>query len=62
VPDVRIHAGRILERLADRHTARHSTQNPQNSQNKTGFLCAFREFCVDRRGYLDEFDSPLLKR
>src|SRR5439155_6237773 len=31
-------------------TARHSTQKPQNSQNKTGFLCGFREFCVDRRG------------
>ena len=29
----------------------HLTQNPQNSQNKTGFLCGFREFCVDRRGW-----------
>src|SRR5204863_9632127 len=32
-------------------TARHSTQKPQNSQNKTGFLCGFREFCVDRRSW-----------
>src|SRR5438046_7260097 len=30
---------------------RHSTQKPQNSQNKPGFLCGFREFCVDRRGW-----------
>ncbi len=30
--------------------ARHSTQEPQNSQNRTGLLCGFREFCVDRRG------------
>jgi hypothetical protein len=29
------------------HVARHSTQKPQNSQNKTGFLCGFREFGVD---------------
>ena len=33
------------------HAARHSTQKPQNSQNKTGFLRGFREFCVDRRGW-----------
>jgi len=31
--------------------ARHSTQKPQNSQNNTGFLRGFREFCVDRRGW-----------
>ena len=27
-----------------------STQKPPNSQDKAGFLCEFREFCVDRRG------------
>src|SRR6266542_662779 len=32
------------------NTARHSTQKPQNSQNRTGFVCGFHEFCVDRRG------------
>src|SRR5438128_3850514 len=32
-----------------RYTARHSTQNPQGSQNRTGCLCAFRELRVDRR-------------
>jgi hypothetical protein len=37
-------------RPTDAATARHSTQKPQNSQNKTGLLCGFREFCVDRRG------------
>jgi len=39
-----------LVRLTDRHMTRHSTQRPQNSQNKTRFLCGFSEFCVDRRG------------
>jgi hypothetical protein len=35
-------------RLNRPDTARHSTQKPQNSQNNTGLLCGFREFCVDR--------------
>ena len=40
---------------------RHSTQKPQSSQNTTGFLCGFREFCVDRRalGYgIDDVVRP----
>jgi hypothetical protein len=32
-------------------TARHSTQKSQNSQNNARFICVFREFCVDRRGW-----------
>jgi hypothetical protein len=27
------------------------TPDQQNPQNKTGFLCGFREFCVDRGGW-----------
>jgi hypothetical protein len=30
--------------------ARLPLKEPQSSQNNTGFLCGFREFCVDRRG------------
>jgi hypothetical protein len=45
-----------------RHTARHSPQKPQNSQNKTGFLCGFREFCVDRRGQVAAGDAWHLMR
>src|SRR5205809_3322513 len=33
------------------HTAQHSTQKSQNSQNKTGLFCEFHEFC-DRRGWV----------
>jgi hypothetical protein len=38
-------------RMGNHRTRSRTAQKPQNTQNTAGFLCGFREFCVDRRGW-----------